>query len=470
MTVNQTFAGYVHALEARGELLTLEQRVGLRSELASCLSLLEDGPPVRFLDVEGSWLPVIGNLLATRERMAAALEIDVGELSGRLVEAVRAPITPVEVSAAPCQEVSSDVDLTALPVPSFFSRESGPYISAGVVFAQDPVTEVRNASYARFKVLDETHAMLGVSPNHHLGQMVAKAAEVGVDLPISVAIGNHPAVMLAATLYLGYGEDEAACAGSLLGAPLEVVMSTESSVRVPAGSELILEGTVAPTERILEGPVSEFTGVYHEYGSGQIVTFTRMTTRHDPYFQVILPGLHQEHCLLGGVSIAAGLEQMLRRIAPNLVDVAVPVTGAGRTSAVVSLRNPRPGQARQVMAACWSQVPLIKQVVVVDEDIDPWNPVTVEWARMTRVQPSRDLFVAPRMRTDRSEPLQNDNIVDKLGVDATKNPGDRAEGWELARMPEEGIAAARRTLASVGFAPRISPLLAGIKSLWTGAD
>jgi 4-hydroxy-3-polyprenylbenzoate decarboxylase len=311
--------------------------------------------------------------------------------------------------------------------------------------------------------------MLGVSPNHHLGQMAAKAAERGADLPISVAIGNHPAVMLAATLYLGYGEDEAACAGALLDEPLEMVLSTESGIRVPAGSDLILEGNFSSANRVPEGEVSEFTGVYHSYGSGQVVTFTRMTYREDPCFQVILPGLHQEHLLLGGVSIAAGLEQMLRRIAPNVVAVAVPVTGAGRTSAVVALKDPRPGQVRQVISACWSQVPLIKQVVVVDDDIDPWNPVTVEWARMTRVHAARDLLVVPGMRTDRSEPLQRQNVVDKLGVDATKAMGDRDEGWDLARLPADGIEAARRTLASAGVQEAVSPLLAGITSLWEGA-
>ncbi|HEY0188369.1 MAG TPA: UbiD family decarboxylase [Cellulomonas sp.] len=466
MSTDQSFAGYVRSLEDAGQLVTIPGRVGLRSELASCLSLLEDGPAVRFLDVEGSWLPVIGNLLASRERMAGALGVGVEDLAGRLVEAVRAPIAPVEVTDAPCQEVVTDADLTRLPVPSFFSRETGPYLSAGVIFARDPVTGVRNASYARFKVLDATHAMLGVSPAHHLGRMVAKAAEIGVELPISVAIGNHPAVMLAACLYLGYGDDEAECAGALLGEPLEMVASTESAIRVPAGSEMILEGTVDPSGRIAEGPVSEFTGVYHEYGSGYVVTFTRLTRRDDPYFQVILPGLHAEHCLLGGVPIAAGLEQMLRRIAPNVAGVAVPVTGAGRTSAVVALHEPRPGQARQVIAACWSQVPLVKQVVVVDDDVDPWNPVSVEWARMTRVHPERDLLIAPGMRTDRSEPLQRENVVDKLGVDATKAPGDRAEGWELARLPSDGVAAARRTLAAAGIEPRVSPLLAGIRALW----
>ena len=196
-----------------------------------------------------------------------------------------------------------------------------------------------------------------------------------------------------------------------------------------------------------KGPFWEYHGHYHEYGAGFSVEFLRVTCRSGALFQVVLPGLFREHILLGGVSIAAVLERQLRALAPNVSAVAVPETAAGRTAAVVALRQARPGQARQLMMAAFSAVPLIKQVTVVDEDVDPWDAAHVEWARMVRSRPERDLLVVPAARTDRSEPLSVDGVVGKLGVDATARAADRPAGPELAKIPAGSVQLAARLLA-----------------------
>ena len=87
--------------------------------------------------------------------------------------------------------------------------------------------------------------------------------------------------------------------------------------------------------------------MYEDYGAGVVATFSRLTRRHDAIFQVILPGYHREHCLIGGVAIAAGLARAVRTSVPSLKEVAVGIGGAGRLHAVVALREPRPGEARK---------------------------------------------------------------------------------------------------------------------------
>jgi 3-polyprenyl-4-hydroxybenzoate decarboxylase len=98
------------------------------------------------------------------------------------------------------------------------------------------------------------------------------------------------------------------------------------------------------------------------------------------------------------------------------------------------------------MFAVWAAVNLIKQVIVVDDDVDPWNTQQVEWARATRVKPDRDFVIIPAVRTDRSEPLDQGGTVTKLGIDATRAPGDRAD-WDLARPPEAALTRARESFA-----------------------
>jgi 4-hydroxy-3-polyprenylbenzoate decarboxylase len=267
----------------------------------------------------------------------------------------------------------------------------------------------------------------------------------GEKLDIAVCIGNHPAVLVAACLYLGLGDDELTIAGSLLGEPLEVARCVQSDLLVPAHCECVLEGTLDAAESVEEGPVSEFHGMYETYGVGMVATFTHLTRRHDASFQVIMPGYHREHCLLGGVSIAAGLPRVERISVPTVRQVAVGMGGAGRLHAVVSLNEPRAGEARKAMFAVWAAVNLIKQVVVVDDDVDPWDAVAVEWAIATRAKPDRDFVIVPGVRADRSEPLEQDGMITKLGIDATRRPGDRSD-WRRARPPERAVKKARELL------------------------
>jgi 4-hydroxy-3-polyprenylbenzoate decarboxylase len=465
--MSRSLRDHLTELSGSGDLVTIGETVDPAHELAALLHLLEAGPAVRLDDVAGSRMPVVGNVVNSRERIARALGLQsVADISAALLDAVARPVPTTPAPAgepAPAQQVVEPANLGALPVPTFFEKETGAYITAGVILVQDVVSGERNLSFARFKVLDERRAMLGVSPNHHLGRMAQRAAEADVDLPIAVAIGTHPAVMLAACLYLGFGDDELECAGRLLGEPVEVVKAVTSGILVPADSELVLEGVVKPLELLEEGLVSEFHGRYHDYGPGYLVEFSTMTHRVDPLFQVIVPGLHQEHLLLGAVSIAAGLSAHLKRVAPNVVEVAVPDTGAGRTSAVVSVRGVKPGQAKQLIMAAMSAVSLIKQVVVVDAEVDPWNTEAVEWARLFHARPERDFLVVPGARTDRSDPLVQGFTIGKLGVDATAKPGERAEGWAFAHTPADAAERAGAVLRRAGLQPQQSPLVAGIQ-------
>lgn len=160
---------------------------------------------------------------------------------------------------------------------------------------------------------------------------------------------------------------------------------------------------------------------------------------------MILPGYHPEHCLLGGVAIAAGLARAARASVPALQEVAVGMGGAGRLHAVVSLRAPRPGDARKVVFAIWAAVNLIKQVVVVDDDVNPWDSTQVEWAIATRMKPDRDILVVPGVRTDRSDPLESGGTIAKLAIDATRRDGDRSD-WTKAEPPERAVKRARELL------------------------
>jgi 4-hydroxy-3-polyprenylbenzoate decarboxylase len=447
---------WLASLEDRGELRTIAAPVSLDYEIAACLAQSDRGPALRFERVAGHAMPVVGNLLNGVSWFAEAIGATAATLQSRIIAAIDKPLRPRTSEAPPCQQhVVSDPDLAKeLPIPRFFEHETGPYITAGAIVAKDSLTGRANLSIARLKPLGGNRAMVGIAPNHHLAVLARAARERGQKLDIAVTVGNHPAVLLAACLYLQLGEDELEVAGGLLGEPIEAARCLTSDLVVPAQCECVLEGTLDLNEEIEEGSVSEFHGLYENYGNGVVATFSRLTRRADAIFQVVLPGYHPEHCLLGGVAIAAGLARAARASVACVTQVAVGFGGAGRLHAVVALKDPRPGDARKVMFAVWAAVNLIKRVTVVDDDINPWDPEQVEWACATRTRAERDLVVIPGGRTDRSEPLNEAGVITKLGIDATRRAQDRAD-WRGAQPPAAAIKKARELLASTTNADRI---------------
>jgi 4-hydroxy-3-polyprenylbenzoate decarboxylase len=448
---DQSIRPFLSALDAEGQLLRIGKPVDIAFEVSALLSAADAGPALLFEET-GS-LPIVGNLLSSRQRIAASLGIAVGDIIPALHRSIREPIAPQPVLAAPAQEVVVTEDpLAALPIPTFFEREGRPYITAGVIIARDPETGLGNASFARFGILDGKTALVGIAPNHHLALFSRKAAALGKPLEIAVVLGAHPAIQLAACLYLGVGDDELECAGRLLGEAVRVAPAKTIDLMVPAEAEVILEGYIEADKPVAEGFISEYHGMYEDYGPGILATFTAMTRRSDAMLQVIEPGYHREHIYLGALPIAASLRSAVAAVVPSVIDVAVTEAGAGRTDVVVQLKDPRPGQARRAMFAVFAAVSIVKRVTVVDADIDPWDAVQCDWARMNRMRLERDLVLLPNCGADRSEPMENAGLVTKAGYDATAKQGDRMEGIDRALPP-----AAAREAAKQWFMDNLPP-------------
>ena len=434
MSDAQSLRPWLAELADDGRLVEIGETLDPAAGLAARLVAL-DRDPVRVVRVHGSELPLVANLLAGRALIAEALGVDERGLGALLRHALEAPLEPVLVDEAPCQEViESDPDLAKLPIPRFFEHEGGPYITAGCIVTRDPETGERNWSIARVRPLGGARALVGIAPNHHLAVAARAARGRGERLPIAVTIGNHPALMIAACLYLGRGEDELRIAGALLGEPVALVRCGTVPLEVPAACEIVLEGFLDLDDTVEEGPVSEFHGGYERYGRAATATFERLTRRSDAIYQAVLPGFHPEHAMIGGVAIAAGLERTLRRLVRSVHAVAVPESGAGRLAAVVALDGYDDGDVEAVAHAALKAVNLVKLVTVVDADVDPWHDAAVAHAIATRVHFDRDLHVVPGMRADRAEPLERDGVIAKLAIDATRKARDR-EDWTPAEPP-----------------------------------
>jgi 2,5-furandicarboxylate decarboxylase 1 len=448
---DQSMRGFLAALEACGELHRIRRPVDLRFELAAVLSLRERGPAQLFERMGNHSMPVVANLLASRERMARALGIARGELHAFCLAALRNPIAPVMVERGCAQEVEHRSNLVLgelLPVPTWFEREGGPYITAGVVVAKDPETGRRNASIARLRLEGGARLMAGIARNHHLYRLAEKARALGRDLEVAVAIGNHAAVLLASQMYVELGADELAIAGALMREPLRIVRCRTVDLEVPGEAEIVLEGVLRPRELIEEGPVSEFPGFYVSYGPGLAVDIGCLSHRADAIYQAVLPGFAAEHCLLGAVAIEAVVSHALQRTIPSVRRVLVTDGGMGRLHAIITMHRPPHGEGKRAVLLAMGQVSLLKLVIVVEDDIDPEDWRAVEWSLAARFRGHEDLIVLPGVKADRCEPLHQDEVVTKIGMVATTRPGDGAPGSrsELARQPADVLGRVRAEL------------------------
>lgn len=421
---------FIKQLRNNNELYIIKRATDPRFEISSVLSLRKTGPAQFFENVTGHSMPVIGNVFNSRARIARSLGIPANALATHCLNALTNPIKPVLVDTAPVQAhvKTTDIDLMAdLPVPHWFEREAAPYITAGVIIAKDPETGKRNVSIARLRLEGGNRIMAGIAKNHHLYRLADKALARGHDLEIAVVIGNDAALLLGSQMYMALGDDEYDIAGGLQGSPVELVRCKTVDLEVPAHAEIVLEGTLSPSELIDEGPVSEFPGFYVNYGAGIGGAITCITHRENLVFQAILPGYAPEHCLLGAIAIEAGLAFQMQKTIPCVTRVVVTDGGMGRLHAVIAMHQPRAGEGKRAILLAMGLVNLLKHVVVVEDDIDPENPQDVEWSLAARFRGQEDLVVIEGVKADRCDPIHEGLTVTKIGMVATTRPGDGAK-------------------------------------------
>lgn len=407
---------FVRVIEEKGELKRIEGadcelEIGAITELAASL---KECPAVLFDSIKGfpKGYRILTNFMnnRVRERFIFGVPMELGDREAMYYwkEKMKEfnPIAPVEAGAAPVKAnvlINGEVDLFKIPWPRWHERDGGKYMCATSVVTKDPDTGYVNVGSYRFMLVNKNTVVVHIGSGHH-GDVIRKRYwSKGEACPAAVSLGQEPAVLVAASANLPWGISEYGYAGWVRQCPVQVTKGEYTGLPVPATAEVVLEGDMLPPEEgmEIEGPFGEFSGYY---GGGARpapkMIIKSMLLRSDPIVLGVPPFLGASRGVLTSRGISVWNELAALGI-PNVAGV-----NYSWGMAIISIKQAYPGHAMRAAHAVLGGTAGYhgRFVIVVDDDIDPFNLEEVFWAVATRCDPETSLDVCRRIWSYKIDP------------------------------------------------------------------
>jgi UbiD family decarboxylase len=407
----------------------VEESISRNYEIAGVLKKLEP-EPVLFQHVKESEFRVAGNLFCSKATFAAYFGIPVSKIIPTLAAAIAKPAPCEIITDAPCQEIIDlHPDLDCLPILRHCEQDGGNYISSGVVIARHP-TYGQNADFHRCMQLSRTEMVMRVVRSRHFDTFLNDRKQ----LDIAICIGNAPNVLAAAATSVELGVNELEIANAL--ESLQVVRARTVDLMVPAETEFVLEGTIYLDRQRSEGPFVDLTETYDVVRQQPVFILKAVTHRKDAIWHALLPGA-LEHKLLMGMPREPTIFQKVNQVV-RCLDVNVNPGGASWLHAIVQIDKQHEGDGLKAIEAAFAGHRSCKHVFVVDQDIDIYDPLSVEWAMATRFQGDRDMVVKDKAPGSSLDPSSEPGsyLMTRVGFDLTAPLSTQGKSFKKAPFPE----------------------------------
>ncbi len=431
---------FIKLCEQKGQLTRVSQEVDWDLELSHIAKLNEEkkGPALLFENVKDYSSPVITSVCTTTERLALIMGLPMNstlvDIMRVWVEKAETKVPPkyVDPKTAPCKEnimMGDDVDLLKFPTPKYYPLDGGRYFgTAGFVITKDPDSGWVNIGTYRLQLHDKNHLGTQFIKGKHSDIMLKKYQAMGKPMPVAAIVGCDPIMFLMGAARVSAFDSEYDLAGSIRGEPIEIVETETNGLPVPATAEIVVEGEVDADAFMDEGPFGEYTGYYSGVGSDprNFIKVNCITHRNNPIFWGTTVGraVTDTHMTMAVTYGSTLWQQLVAMKIPGIQSVYCPPEGSGRFLAIISVKQMYPGHANQVLTAAISTemgAYGLKTVIVVDEDIDPWDISRVMYALSFRAQPNRAQLIKRGRSTplDPSLPISARWITGRLLIDAT---------------------------------------------------
>jgi len=349
--------------------------------------------------------PVLSNVTSSPEVISKYFGVSVSYLKDFIVKALENPVEPDVKS--PNQYYNIETNLYKLPILYHYKGDGGYYITAGIIIAEDSEYGL-NASYHRLMLIDRDRVVARILPRH-----LHKYIERGLK-KFTICIGNTPEVLIAGALSPELGVSELAIANSM-----NKINLIDYDGLIGSEAQIVLVGELTG-EYHDEGPFVDITGTLDIVRPQPVVRIKKIYVRENAFYHAIIPAGY-EHRFLMGFSKEPIIYRELVKNGIDVVDVHLTYGGVSWLHAVIKIRKKSEDDPRKTIEIAFKAHQSLKLAIVVDEDIDIYDPNDVEWALATRVQPDRDVYIYSNQIGSSLDPSadQITRKTSKWGIDAT---------------------------------------------------
>jgi UbiD family decarboxylase len=416
------------------ELKTIKKEVSTKYEIAAVTAKSDGLHALLFEKIKGKNFRVVTNLVGTRSRFAKAVGAKELHIHEKIIHAINHTKKPKKYVHAQFMENHSR-DLSILPIVTHFEKEPGPFITSSIIYSKNPEKGTQNSSFHRLLPIDKQHFSVRMVEGRDLHRAFLNAKRQHKDLKVAISVGVHPAVSIAGAYQAEWGKDELEIANSILNGKLSLSECPYSEMRVPSCSEIVMEGRILHNKTHKEWMV-EMLRTYDFKRAQPVFELESLYFRNNAIFHDILSG-YSEHRLLMGMPIEAKLNRNLKKEFLQTKQVSMTNGGCNWLHAVIKIKKKKESDPKKIVRKAFSIHRSLKMVTIVDEDIDPNNAESVEYAMATRFQADKDIIIIKNVRGSSLDPSSDQKNLKtaKMGIDATKSLTKRAEGFEIAKIP-----------------------------------
>ena len=425
---------YLNQLRQNDSLTQISKPVSKHLQAAGILKALEP-TPVLFSKITDSAFPVMGNLVCSKPSFADYLGISTQQIIPTLTHAIENHTPPQITSDAPCQEVVINrPDLDDLPILFHCEGDGGNYISSGVMIAGHP-DYGQNMDFHRCMQFSKTEMAVRVVKTRNFDTFLQDLG--AVDVAICVGVSPHILVSAATSVEIGLNELEIANALQ----PFQVVKALTTNLLIPAEAEFVIEGTIHQDRLHAEGPFVDLTETQDVIRQEPVLEVKCITHRRDALWHALLPG-GLEHKLLMGMPREPTIFQEVNKVVQCL-DVNINPGGCSWLHAIVKIRKENEDDGMKAIFAASRGHRSCKHIFVVDEDINIYDPLSVEWALATRFQADRDMVMLGRERGSSLDPSAEPETYQtcKVGFDLTAPLETGGKHFNKIRFPSVDLSA-----------------------------
>ena len=239
---------FLQVLAEKNEIITITKKVKKKFELAAIVSKFDNKQALIFTNVDESKFRVACNLLGTRQRFFQAINVNNNQIDLSQLASIGTEYYPKDYALEAPFNSNSTRNLYDLPIVTHFEKDAGPFITSSAVYVKDQEKGNQNSSTHRMLLLNNSQMAIRMVEGRHLHKCYTYAKEHKEDMKISVVIGVHPAINIAAAYQAAYGVDETSIANYLLNGNLLLTKSSYSDLLIPKFSEVVIEGKILHDE------------------------------------------------------------------------------------------------------------------------------------------------------------------------------------------------------------------------------